>query len=1168
MPFQPLRRIAIVVVVHWASHLRRLVGLLGAVTMKKVGKFVPAGLALGLVLAGTQASPAAMTKEAAIEHCRQTVGRAIVQACSHGHHGANLEECRALATPKVRACVIAALNAANGRANVPIAAPTEQAPSAEIAKQAEALPTAFVAPPRTITDITAILDSEKPDPAKIAETRAEADAPDPGKGSRQELARFYYKRGNARAKLGNLAGAVADAEKAVATGRGAVDANLLGRLEQFLALQYTASGDPKRALEIFQKQTRDVNAPGAKGFLFGAYRQISSILIKMGDLAQAETYLHRNLALIQEARTSGLPGWRTSYPIWGQSWEADVEFNRAVVFEARGQYKQAEQSFRLAEQRRLASIKGILSTPNAPPETQILQSADAMVVGEARMMAKQGRLAAAEAEARRALLARLKDQGKYSSTTPFYIGGLASILVDQGRYADAEKLMRVSIEINRAFGVAEDSQTNVAELSGLGMVLNLQHKRKEAIATYAEIEKAMANWDPQRRQMFDLSGSRINSLYASGQFDRGIAAAQALLKRDIATLGEKNFDTAMARANLAFGYMKANRDADAIREFQAAIPVLMAGARENADDDDTAATAMRSDRLQSFVESYIGVRSRAQNASGDDSAALETFALADAIRGHSVQQALAASSARAQIKDPALAELVRQEQDLSKQVNAQLGTLNNVLALPSGQRDENGVKALSLAIGNLRSERDKLRADIAKRFPSYANLIDPKSPSVDEIRATLKPDEALLSFYFGRESSFVWAVPKAGKVAFATIPATYGDIGAKIHTLRKALEPDAETIADIPRFDLNLAYELYSLLLKPVEAGWQPAKNLIVVTNGALGLLPLSLLPTAPAQAQDGDGPLFSGYRNVPWLARSHAVTLVPSAAALRTLRQLPPGPASRDPFIGFGDPYFSVAEAAEAKEEQEAKENAKPVQVASAGSVTTATRGMPLKRRSSPHTEGVSSADLAQLPRLPDTAAELTAIAKALGLDPAKVLHLGIEANEKAVETADLSHYRIIDFATHGLVPGELDGLTQPALALTAPAVAGVSGDGLLTMEKILALKLDADWVVLSACNTGAGAGAGAEAASGLGQAFFYAGTRTILVTNWSVHSASARELMSDLFRRQAADPKLSRGEALRQAMLELMDDKGFNNAAGKMLFSYAHPLFWAPYTIIGDGG
>ena len=156
-------------------------------------------------------------------------------------------------------------------------------------------------------------------------------------------------------------------------------------------------------------------------------------------------------------------------------------------------------------------------------------------------------------------------------------------------------------------------------------------------------------------------------------------------------------------------------------------------------------------------------------------------------------------------------------------------------------------------------------------------------------------------------------------------------------------------------------------------------------------------------------------------------------------------------------------------------------------------------------------------LPRLPDTADELKSIALALQADPSKVLNLGKDANEQAVKTMDLSGFKVVAFATHGLVPGELNGLTQPALALSAPTVAGGDGDGLLTMEEILALKLDADWVVLSACNTGAGAGAGAEAASGLGRAFFYAGTRALLVTNWSVHSQSARELVTDLFKRQA---------------------------------------------------
>jgi len=145
--------------------------------------------------------------------------------------------------------------------------------------------------------------------------------------------------------------------------------------------------------------------------------------------------------------------------------------------------------------------------------------------------------------------------------------------------------------------------------------------------------------------------------------------------------------------------------------------------------------------------------------------------------------------------------------------------------------------------------------------------------------------------------------------------------------------------------------------------------------------------------------------------------------------------------------------------------------------------------------------------------------------------------------------------------VPGDLDGLTQPALALTAPDVAGVKGDGLLTMEKILTLKLDADWVVLSACNTAAGAGAGAEAGFGPRQ-------RVLLCRNPRPPRHSARELITDLFRRQRADSALTRGEALRQAMMALLDGPGAVDGSGRTVYSYAHPLFWAPYSVIGDGG
>ena len=109
---------------------------------------------------------------------------------------------------------------------------------------------------------------------------------------------------------------------------------------------------------------------------------------------------------------------------------------------------------------------------------------------------------------------------------------------------------------------------------------------------------------------------------------------------------------------------------------------------------------------------------------------------------------------------------------------------------------------------------------------------------------------------------------------------------------------------------------------------------------------------------------------------------------------------------------------------------------------------------------------------------------------------------------------------------------------------------------------------VILSACNSGAGAADGAEAVSGLGRAFFYAGSRALLVTNWSVDSPSARDLVTGIFRRLAADPKLTRAAALRNAMIGLMDGLGYVNAEGKSKYTYAHPYFWAPYSLIGDGG
>ena len=164
------------------------------------------------------------------------------------------------------------------------------------------------------------------------------------------------------------------------------------------------------------------------------------------------------------------------------------------------------------------------------------------------------------------------------------------------------------------------------------------------------------------------------------------------------------------------------------------------------------------------------------------------------------------------------------------------------------------------------------------------------------------------------------------------------------------------------------------------------------------------------------------------------------------------------------------------------------------------------------------------------------------------------------------LDDRRIIVFATHGLVPGDVPGIDQAALALSNPELSGdANEDGFLTMQEVLGLKLDADWVVLSACNTASSDGSSGEALSGLGRAFFFAGTRSLLVSNWAVETTSARLLTTELFRNEERFPG-NRAEPLRQAMLTLMK-RGETTDSGQE-FSYAHPVFWAPFTLVGDPG
>jgi CHAT domain-containing protein len=542
-------------------------------------------------------------------------------------------------------------------------------------------------------------------------------------------------------------------------------------------------------------------------------------------------------------------------------------------------------------------------------------------------------------------------------------------------------------------------------------------------------------------------------------------------------------------------------------------------------------------------------------AAGGEGAWSQAFALAERARTGSVQRVVVEAGARAAASTPELADLVRREQDTKWQIEAVSALQLEAASTPSG-----GDRAAQLAVQlrGLRQAQAAIRNEIGTRFGRYAQLLDPKAADAAALQRALRPDEALVATYAAEDQTYVWAVPSSGAVAFAVVPLGRAKTEAMVRELRAALDPKATTLGEIPAFDTGIAHQLYEALLKPVEAGWAGATDLLVVAQGPLGQIPFDVLVTEPyrvPESRSGEA-LFSNYQRVPWLARKAAITWLPSVTSLLALRGAAPPPAERVAFAGFGDPWFNPRQAEQAQRQAPAAN--------SAGQV--AGRGLPLQRRSVPDGGRAMTYALAQLPRLPDTADEVRSIGAVLGADPERDIFLGARATERRVKTMDLSNRRVVLFATHGLTTGEISGLSQPALALTPPSVSGEPGDGLLTLSDVMALRLNADWVVLSACNTGSADGAGAEAVSGLGRGFFYAGARALLVTHWPVETTSAKALTVDLFRRQAADIGLNRARALRAAKLALIDAPGFMDDRGRVAFSYAHPLFWAPYSLIGD--
>jgi CHAT domain-containing protein len=532
-------------------------------------------------------------------------------------------------------------------------------------------------------------------------------------------------------------------------------------------------------------------------------------------------------------------------------------------------------------------------------------------------------------------------------------------------------------------------------------------------------------------------------------------------------------------------------------------------------------------------------------------------------------QSLAQMTARGARGDPKLAAVVWERQNLVTEWQKRELVRNAALGQEAARRDAKAEAESVARLATIDTRIAEIDKQVAAEFPDYAALASPAPLPVEEAQAQLGADEALVLFLDTPErqptpeETFIWVLTKTD-VRWVRSDLGKAALTREVQALRCGLDRAAwrgssacpqvtgqnRAGASLP-FDHARAHGLYKALFGQAE-DLIKGKHLLLVPSGALTQLPFAVLVTAP--------PADSDHKAAAWLARDHAVTVLPAVSSLKALRATGHRSAATKLLIGFGNPLLDGPDSrydANAKLAREKQTCPKTAGQQAAGPFGLHDGVVPIETRG-----GLANVSLIrQQAPLPETVDELCAVARDIGADISE-MRLGSRATEREVkamsESGKLAQYHVVHFATHGAMAGELDKRSEPGLILTPPDTASDEDDGYLSAAEIAALKLDADWVILSACNTAAGNAANAEALSGLARAFFYAQARALLVSHWAVDSNATVKLITSGMREIARDRSVGRAEALRRSMQALID-KGDPHEA--------HPSYWAPFIVVGEG-
>jgi CHAT domain-containing protein/tetratricopeptide (TPR) repeat protein len=949
---------------------------------------------------------------------------------------------------------------------------------------------------------------------------------------------------NARIEAGDTAGAAALAGRLATLGEqllGASEPEYLAMLERVAT--YLAQNERRaEALPLFEKlHAGRVAANGADHpDSVTALIVLSNMYGMGGDYVRAEPLMVE--ALERAERVLGPNSADTLLAL----------NNLGVLRLEQGRHAEAEPLLQrtLAIAERLGGAEGedTLSTLNAL----------------ASLYRAEGKLEEAEPLLVRVLDVRERTLGEKDPQTIYSMNALGAVRFSRGDAAGAELLARRAVAAAAALG--DDHPVTMDALDGLAAALVLQGKAKEAVP---HAERAFAARERVQGRNHPATLRGISVLANAYMFSGVPAKAEPLLARAMEEsrqrLGGDHPYFLLAAENLIFARLRSNID-----DPRAVGPAreLIAGARlrrYGAGADLGGKAEVRRARLGGQGANWYTLFADAALAAGRGGKAEnhsqllgEVFlALQEAVSGEA-NASIARMAVRRYVEQQGggLGALVREREQLAERWGKLGDEITQSLA---GGGDTGQERARMQAEREAAAARIRaIDGRIEKEFPQYHLLVRPSPIQGPDAEKMLQADEAVVIAVPGPFGTHVLVMTREGghwvrsdwdeqRVEMAVKRLRY-DAGAQVDAAPELIrEWDADRPAGgRPSFDRTTAYGLYTAVFQPAEILLKDKKRVYVIGGEALAALPFGLLVTAPPQGADDDP---AALRATPWLAERYALVNVPSIQALGLLRGAA-GAAAGDGFVGFGDPAF---------EGQATSRGAlRGARLPDAEEVVTTTRNA---------AGGLLAnvAALRALEQLPGTARELAAMRDIFGAADSRVFTRA-SATETQVYQADLSKARVLVFATHGLTPSdpiggasasELFELAEPGLVLTPPVRASEQDDGFLSASEVATLKLDADWVILSACNTATGDAATAGL-SQLARAFFYAGARNVLASHWPVDDEVASRITVRTLALEQAGTK--RAEAFQQAMREIRTE------AAKP--EWAHPFYWAPFVLIGSGG